>query len=213
MMSAPASEALDNIDFVSATLNQRPAFELTMADVSALVGNGGQPVPAYIDSTDHSSVGAHLLYPKKGLAFRFTHPSRDAKERLDEILVHLTPKYDTASGTNFAAFNGTLTRDVNSHWRVEAFMTAFAEFRPMDRFGREKANFKQLAVEEEELNKRRRNLGLSEERVGSESSKAMIRLLSTIRLNLKTHVVDVDYNDDTKLLERIDIAYPKHLKN
>jgi hypothetical protein len=150
--------------------------------------------------------GAYLPYTGKGLAFSCNHPDVDAKQRCIAFVVFLSPTRTSDYGGPFSAFSGTLTAGLSGGWKVKNVLEVFAQFNPHDLYDPKAAK---LAAIFETMSPEMQEAVRGSAIMGSMLPGKNRPLLSQIEMILSDHVVKIEYEQNTKFVEKVFIVHDR----
>ena len=195
--AAPARRSpAPDIDLIAATVNGKAIFNLGLDELTDLMGR-----PSSIKSAElfNKTKGVQLPYADKGLVFSCNHPDIDPRQTCEGFVIFLASTQTTEGGGPFAAFHGNLNYGLNSSWKAKDVLQAFAAYSPRDLYDPKLAALKGLAAEMEKETRR----------VGGRSRSSQVGshdLLISIVMTFPDHNVGIEYEENTKFIERIIVA-------
>ena len=181
-----------DIDLISATLYGKTVFNLGLDELTDLMGR-----PSLLKSPEFSNKtsGVQLAYADKGLAFACEHPDIDPRQTCEGVVIFLASTHTNENGGPYAVFRGNLNYGLNGRWKAKDVLQAFAAYKPRDLYDPQLAALKGFAAE---LDKETRRLrGRSSSPVGSDDH------LTSIVITFPDHIVGIEYEDNTKFIERV----------
>ena len=109
---ALAAAAEVSIDLLNLRLNQRPLANLTIDDITDILGRPS------VSERSPEVVGAMIHYQRLGLTFWFAPPYMHPGRRLLMITIYLSETYDPHSRRTFQPFPGKLLPLANANWKT-----------------------------------------------------------------------------------------------
>ncbi len=115
-----------NIDLLNLRLNQIPLANLTIDNVTDILGRPSLSEPYPED------VGAKIHYQDLGLTFWFVPPYMHPSRRLLMLEIYLSKALDPHTKTVFQPFRGKLAPAGGANWKARDTLKAFAAFGPKE---------------------------------------------------------------------------------
>ena len=119
-----------SLDLNKFTLNNLPLKDLTIKKVTDILGrpsatNNNPVAPELVDIT-----GAMIYYHEKGLLFWFASSSRDPLNRLWNVKVFLTRKWDDKFNEFYYPFKGIIKPNLNGNMKSDSICSIFKVYSP-----------------------------------------------------------------------------------
>ncbi len=112
-----------NIDLLEARVNGRRIDEMTLADITDLLGR-----PSVIWNKSSDSSGIDIYYHDLGLVFNVKHLKDDKEQHCMEVHIYLSRAWDRATSKFFLPYSGQLSRNLNGNWKIDRVKAEFSGF-------------------------------------------------------------------------------------
>ncbi len=186
-----------DIDFVAATFHGKPLFDLSLDQLTDILGRPASIRPPNTPLSGEKKKGAMLAYFDKGLLFGCEHPDIDANQTVKAVQVYLA-RTRPSSGTPFAAFAGTLSYGLSGDWKVPRVLETLAQYKPKDMYDPEKAKtIKALQETARQMDELTRKAGGTVRGSPPEEDNPLTRIL----LVTPKASVEFAYEENTKFIE------------
>lgn len=113
-----------SIDLMGLRLNQKPLANLTIDDVTDILGRPS------MSERSPEVVGAMIHYQGLGLTFWFAPPYMHPGRRLLMIKIYLAKAHDPHSRSMFQPFPGKLIPSANANWKARDTLKTLTAFSP-----------------------------------------------------------------------------------
>jgi hypothetical protein len=185
---ALAQQSPVSIDIIKATLNSANILEITLDDVTTMLGR-----PTFVENQDTMGLldflGAEIKYHSMGLSFIFEGkkniPPREQK--LTALEIYLSRTRDAKTGNFFEPFSGRITKGISANWKSQRTVNEFKGF-PMH------------IITSEAHDQRMKEL------LGSFYDRITIPHYYTVSFELPTHSISFLHEVVTHFLEKVQVT-------
>jgi hypothetical protein len=126
---ALAQQSPVSIDIIKATLNSANILEITLDDVTTMLGRPtfveNDKAPGFLDF-----LGPQVMYHSMGLSFVFEGKKNipTHEQRLTALEIYLSRTWDAKTGNFFEPFSGRITKGISANWKSQRTVNEFKSF-------------------------------------------------------------------------------------